>query len=178
MINKEKTTLLFSRNTNEQTQEDIKVALNVPSIQHYKKYLGLPSFVGKNKMAYFNHIKEQIWARIQGCKKRLLSQAGKGIMIKVVVQSIPVDSMSVFKLPVGLCKDIEAMIRKFQWGNGDSKKIHWVKWSLPCFFKSIGGMDFRDFQKFNNAMLAKQVWRLIHFKDTLLLQSVQCQVFS
>ena len=42
MINKKKTTLFFSRNTNEHTQEDIMVALNVPSIQHYKKYLGLP----------------------------------------------------------------------------------------------------------------------------------------
>ena len=33
-------------------------------------------------------------------------------MIKAVVQSIPTYFMSVFKLPVGLCKDIEAMIRK------------------------------------------------------------------
>ena len=49
MINKEKTTLFFSRNTDEQSQEDIKVALNEPTIQHYEKYLGLPSFVGQNK---------------------------------------------------------------------------------------------------------------------------------
>ena len=34
-------------------------------------------------------------------------------MIKAVVQSIPVYSMSVFKLLVGLFKDIEAIIRKF-----------------------------------------------------------------
>jgi len=66
-------------------------------------------------------------------------------MIKVVVQSIPVYSMSVFKLPVDLCKDIEAMIRKFWWGSGDARKIHWVKWSSLCSFKSLGGMGFRDF---------------------------------
>ena len=48
-------------------------------------------------------------------------------MIKAVVQSISVYSMSVFKLPVGLCKDIEAMIQKFWWGSGDARKIHWVK---------------------------------------------------
>ena len=35
------------------------------------------------------------------------------VMIKVVVQAIPIYSMSVFKLPVSLCKDIEATIRKF-----------------------------------------------------------------
>ena len=48
-------------------------------------------------------------------------------MIKAVVQSMPVYSMSVFKLPVSLYKDIEAMVRKFWWGNGGGKKIHWVK---------------------------------------------------
>ena len=48
---------------------------------------------------------------MQGWKEKLLSQAGKEVMIKAVVQSIPTYSMSVFKLPVSLCKDIEAMIR-------------------------------------------------------------------
>ena len=51
-----------------------------------------------------------------------LSQVGEEVMIKAVVQSIPTYSMSVFKLHVGLCKDIEAMIRKFWWGQGEYKK--------------------------------------------------------
>ena len=34
-------------------------------------------------------------------------------MIKAVVQSIPTYSMSVFKILVGLCKDIETMIQRF-----------------------------------------------------------------
>ena len=50
---------------------------------------------------------------MQGWKKKLLSQASKDVKIKAVVQSIPTYSMGVFKLPIGLCKDIEVMIRKF-----------------------------------------------------------------
>ena len=53
---------------------------------------------------------------MQGWKEKLLSQAGKEIMIKAVVQSIPTYSISLFRLPIGLLKDIEAMIRKFWWG--------------------------------------------------------------
>ena len=53
---------------------------------------------------------------MQGWNEKLLSQAGKEILIKVVVQFIPTYSMNVFRLPIGLLKDIEAMIRKFWLG--------------------------------------------------------------
>lgn len=99
-------------------------------------------------------------------------------MIKAVVQAIPTYYMSVFKLLVGLCKDIEAMVRKFWWGNNDSKKIHWINWSSLCSSKSIGGMGFRDFQKFNNVLLAKQVWHLLNNQDTLLYRFFSCKIFS
>ena len=112
-VNSDKTTVFFSRNTLEVIQEELKVMLGVPAIKSYEKYLGLPSFVGRQKKAGFKHIKEKIWARMQGWKEKLLSQAGKEIMIKAVVQSIPTYSISVFRLPIGLLKDIEAMIRKF-----------------------------------------------------------------
>lgn len=58
MVNKDKTTLFFSKNTDEESQEVIKQSLGVPAIQHYEKYLGLPSFVGKNKKACFTLVKE------------------------------------------------------------------------------------------------------------------------
>ena len=53
VINRDKTTLFFSKNTSEQSQEVIKNSLNVPVIQRYEKYLGLPSFIGRSEKASF-----------------------------------------------------------------------------------------------------------------------------
>ncbi|XP_075665470.1 uncharacterized protein LOC142635149 [Castanea sativa] len=69
--------------------------------------------LGQQKKACSNQIKERIWNKMQGWKEKLLSQAGNEVMIKAVIQSIPTYSMSVFQLPIGLIKDIEAMICKF-----------------------------------------------------------------
>ncbi len=115
-LNRAKTTLFFSSNTSRERQEELKNLLGVPAIRQYEKYLGLPSFVGRSKKVCFAHIKERVWQKLQGWKEKLLSQAGKEILIKAVVQAVPTYSMGCFKLPQSLCKDIEAMIQKFYWG--------------------------------------------------------------
>ena len=69
--------------------------------------------MGKNKKASFNYIKKRVWSKLQGWKEKLLSQAGREILLKDVVQAIPTFAMSCFKLPTGLCDEIEELIWKF-----------------------------------------------------------------
>ena len=42
----------------------------------------------------------------------MLSQAGREVLIKAVIQAIPTFAMGCFKIHLGLCHDIEAMIKK------------------------------------------------------------------
>jgi ribonuclease HI len=97
----------------------------------------------------------------------LLSQAGKEILLKAVVQAIPTYSMSIFLLPKELCKEINKLMQKFWWGNKGEKKIHWMSWERMGKSKSKGGMGFRDLISFNKALLAKQCWRLVQYPDSL-----------
>ena len=67
-----------------------------------------------------------------------------------------------------MIKDLEVLTRKFWWGyGGDSRKVHWVNWKKLCQAKDVGGMGFKEIEKFNDTLLAKQVCRMINNPDSL-----------
>lgn len=68
--------------------------------------------VGHVKKKSFSIIKERIWKKLKRWKEKLLSQVGREILVKAMIQAIPTYTMSCFKFPKGLIKDIESLIRK------------------------------------------------------------------
>jgi hypothetical protein len=106
MVNKDKSSIMFSKNTKKKCRDEMKGILKISREGLSGKYLGLPSYVGKSKTKTFEFLKEKIWRRIQGWKEKLLSRAGKEILIKAVAQAIPVYAMACFDLTKSLCDDI------------------------------------------------------------------------
>lgn len=110
-----------------------------------KKYLGLPSLIGRSKKQVFGEIKERVGKKMSGWKEKLLSIRGREILIKVMIQAVLAYSMGCFLLPKGLCEEIEGVMRNFWWGQRNNEsKMTWVEWSNMCKSKLEGGMGFRD----------------------------------
>jgi hypothetical protein len=64
-------------------------------------------------MKTFEGIQNRVWKKLDGWKEKFLSQAGKEILIKAVVQAIPTYSMSVFQLLKKLSSNLNSMMSRF-----------------------------------------------------------------
>ncbi|KAL0409532.1 UNVERIFIED_CONTAM: putative ribonuclease H protein [Sesamum radiatum] len=177
LINLEKSSIFFSRNTAQENRVELAARLGVRIDSMPAKYLGLPYFIGRNKRDLFNYIRTRVWDRVSGWKEKVLSHAGKEILIKSIVQSIPSYCMSCFKLPDSLLREIKSIAANFFWSNAECNKIHWVSWDKMCITKKDGGLGFRKMQTFNIAMLAKQGWRIMTNPQLLISRILKARYF-
>jgi len=169
-INMDKSSVFFSSNTSPQIRDLIKALLGVSEVVRFESYLGLPTLVGWKKYHTFSFLKDRVWKKLQGWKGQTLSRAGKEILIKAVVQSIPTYTMGVFQLPVKLCEELQALCARFWWGQiGTERKIHWLSWNKLTRPKLEGGMGLKDLRQFNLAMLEKQGWNCCKIKSLFSL---------
>uniref|UniRef100_A0A803NNR0 RNase H type-1 domain-containing protein n=1 Tax=Cannabis sativa TaxID=3483 RepID=A0A803NNR0_CANSA len=68
-------------------------------------------------------------------------------------------------------------VKEKVWRTENGSRIHWRNWKLICKTKGEGGMGFRSFEQFNQALLAKQAWRLIDNPSSMLSRILKSRYF-
>ena len=138
----------------------------------------MPTYVGTSMNGAFNYLKDRVWKKVQGWMEQCLPAGGKKVLIKAIAQAVPTYSISCFKLPRGLCKHIDGVLRVFLWGSKEGKqRTCWVAWGDMSKPKCMGGLGFRNIELFNLALLARQVWRLLQDPEALSARVLKAVYF-
>ncbi|KAK5785053.1 hypothetical protein PVK06_039598 [Gossypium arboreum] len=178
-VNFEKSTAFFSSNVNDQDKNLVFQILNVRCSMNPKRYLGLPNMVGRKKKLAFQNLKDRLKQRINSWSLRHISQGGREVFIKVVLQAIPTYTMACFLLPKSLCMELENIMGAFWWRKNQGKQgMHWCDWKSLCALKEDGGMGFHNLNHFNITLLAKQGWRLLRNPNSLLARTLKAKYFK
>jgi hypothetical protein len=84
--------------------------------------------VGRAKFRTFASIQGRVRRKLEGWQAHFLSQAGREILIKAVVQAIPTYTMGVFRLPKALCSKLNSMMAQFWCGSKPNERsLSWMK---------------------------------------------------
>ncbi|XP_048595626.1 uncharacterized protein LOC125577794 [Brassica napus] len=154
---------------NANTRQEIKDAMGIQNEGGMGTYLGIPEDISGSKCKLFAFLKDKLMHRVNGWTGRWLSKGGKEVLIKSILLALPTYVMSTFLLPLEICENLASAIARFWWSSNPPKRgIHWVKWEKVCLLREEGEIGFRMIHEFNLALLAKQLWRLVQFPDSLV----------
>jgi hypothetical protein len=169
---------MFNEHGDTMLQDQVKYVLQVQLSSFEAKYLGLPTPSGRMKRERFQSLKDRLSKRLTDYSKKCLSSGAKELLIKAVAQALPTYIMSVFHIPDGLCDDMTSLVRNFWWGSENGRrKVAWVVWEHMTQKKCSGGIGFKDMRLFNQALLARQAWRLIEFPDSLCARLLKAKYY-
>ncbi|GAU31392.1 hypothetical protein TSUD_19380 [Trifolium subterraneum] len=132
-------------------------------------YLGLLIGGDPRRLGFREPVLARLKNRLSGWKSRFLSFGGRLVLLKSVLQSLPVYALSFFKAPTGIISSIDSIFIKKKFGEGveDSRKIPWINWKSICLRKEGGGLGVRQMREFNLALLGKWCWRMLVGREGL-----------
>ncbi|XP_071727970.1 uncharacterized protein [Rutidosis leptorrhynchoides] len=91
---------------------------------------------------------------------RSMSFGGRLVLLKSVLNNLPLYYFTIFRAPPCVLKILESVRRNFFWGGDHSgSKIPWVNWVTTCLPYGRGGLNIGSFKSKNLALLAKWWWR-------------------
>ncbi|XP_042515364.1 actin-related protein 4 [Macadamia integrifolia] len=129
------------------------------------KYMGLPLIPTRLFAHQCTPMLDLIRKRLQLWKGRLLSFAGRFVLIRSVLQASYIYWSGTFGLPESIISKLESIFASFLWKGSECVRFlcpsSWVAVCLP----KEGGLGIRRIKDVNSAGIIKLAWKIISKKD-------------
>ncbi|GJZ47857.1 RNA-directed DNA polymerase, eukaryota [Tanacetum coccineum] len=143
-------------------------------LHHQFRYLGVMVGECMSRRSAWDGLVHKLRSRISKWKVKTLSIGGRLTLLKSVLGASPLYNMSIFKIPKGVLKDMEAIRSKFFNGADSSeRKITWIAWEKVLAAKKNGGLGVSSFFALNRALLLKWVWRFLSQDGSLWFKVIR-----
>ncbi|XP_074295625.1 uncharacterized protein LOC141623417 [Silene latifolia] len=160
----------------------VQVCLKVFNIRNNKgigKYLGIPTEFQGSKRDFFMALTDCVMKRISSWNGIFLSSAGRLTLISSVLSNLSNYFLSVFKISVSVANKINSLLSHFWWaGCKSGKGTHWCSRNFLSLPKSAGGLGMRNIECLNQALLAKQAWRIVSGQESLFCKVFRAKLFG
>ncbi|XP_042964506.1 uncharacterized protein LOC122298703 [Carya illinoinensis] len=162
LISPSKSTIFFPSHMSLARKNDLKGISGFEEGSWPCVYLGVPLYLGRLKISLFDGILARIQKKLAGWKSKMLSFGGKILLLRHVLNSMPIHILSVVKVPKAVFGMINKIFSDFLWGSSlGNKKRKWVAWHQMCKPVEEGGIGIRDLVEVQQSLFMKFGWKLV-----------------
>jgi hypothetical protein len=127
------------------------------------KYLGFYLKPNDYRKEDWKWLLKKLDKRLNTWSHRWLSRAGRLVLVKTVLEAIPVYWMSLSWIPKGILEAARKLTFRFLWsGKKESHVTPWVRWERIVVPKALGGWGLKNIFLFSKALAEKGGWRLLN----------------
>ncbi|XP_058746507.1 uncharacterized protein LOC131619429 [Vicia villosa] len=131
-------------------------------------FLGIRNGSNPRRIDFWRPDVEKFRKKLCSWKGRWLSFGGRITLLKFVLGSLPIFTLSFYLAPKKVIRETNKIQSNFLWGGVKEKIcIHWVKWKDACLPVDKGGLGLRSVEDFNLALLFKWKWRILEASNFL-----------
>eukprot|EP00253_Pinus_taeda_P017089 PITA_17089 len=157
-INRDKS-CVFIFNAMEQIKTHLIRLLGFRRGEFPTKYLGNMLDFTSKRLKNWQGILDKMRNRVANWAFRNLNMAGRIVLVKSVLQAIPIYPLLIMAVPLGIYSKIREIMRNFIWGGSNhQKKWALVSWNHLTERKEKGGLGLRDPERLNKVLGAKLWW--------------------
>ncbi|XP_060182538.1 uncharacterized protein LOC132612249 [Lycium barbarum] len=159
LINKAKSSVYLHDRVDEEIFRQVERVTGIARKEFPVIYLGCPIYYARSKMSFYSELIAKVRNRLQGWKGKLLSFGGRAILLKHVLQAMPMHLLSAVDPPSFVIKKLHKVFAQFFWSNTVGERgRHWTGWDIVCLPCDEGGLGFRSLSDMSMALFAKLWW--------------------